>query len=429
MIALYLAGLLLFFLVCGMPIAFCMGLTSFIAIQLLPRAGSEVIAQRMFNGLDSFLIVAVPLFLFLGALMERAKITDRLVDFAESLVGRFRGGLAHVSVATNAIMADITGSGTADAAALGTVLIPAMRRAGYPLGFSAALVGASATLGPVFPPSITMVIYGSIANVSIARLFLAGFVPGILTALWLMLIITVLARRRSLPKGNPASLRQIARATKRAVLVLVTPAILVLGIVAGVFTPTESAAFGSLYALVLGVIVYRTLSARDLVEVAYSSAWSTARVMFVLAAASAFSWILARAGVPEQLARLPVFADTGHPMQLLLAMNVLLFVLGPMIEAIPTQVIVTPFILPLALHAGISPIHLGVVMAMNVSISLIMPPLGPVLLVLCGLTGMPLTTFVREVFVFIVALLVPLFVATYFPQIVLFLPNLVLGPE
>jgi len=151
--------------------------------------------------------------------------------------------------------------------------------------------------------------------------------------------------------------------------------------------------------------------------------------MFVLAAASAFSWILARAGVPEQLARLPVFADTGHPMQLLLAMNVLLFVLGPMIEAIPTQVIVTPFILPLALHAGISPIHLGVVMAMNVSISLIMPPLGPVLLVLCGLTGMPLTTFVREVFVFIVALLVPLFVATYFPQIVLFLPNLVLGPE
>jgi tripartite ATP-independent transporter DctM subunit len=388
-----------------------------------------VIAQRMFNGLDSFLILAVPLFLFLGEVMERAKITDRLVEFAESLVGRFRGGLAHVSIVTNAIMADITGSGTADAAATGSVLIPAMTRAGYPLAFSASLVGAAATLGPVFPPSITMVIYGSIANVSIGRLFLGGFVPGIMMMLWLMVIAALMARRRGLAKGKAAELCDIWRATRRAFLVLMTPLILVAGIVGGVFTPTESAAIGSIYALVLGLAVYRTLKFSELLDVVRRSALTTGRLMLILACASVFSWILARADVPGQIAQIPIFADTGHPWVLLMAINVLLLILGPLIEAIPTQVIITPMILPLAIHAGIDPVHLGVVMAMNVSISLIMPPLGPILLVMCGLTGISIVTFLREVWVFIVALFVPLMVATYVPQIVLFLPNLLMGPE
>ena len=429
MIAAVLFGTLLVLLALGVPIAFAMGITGFAAIQLLPRAGSEVIAQRMFNGLDSFLILAVPLFLFLGEVMERSKITDRLVAFAESLVGRFRGGLAHVSIVTNAIMADITGSGTADAAATGTVLIPAMRRAGYPLPFAASLVGSAATLGPVFPPSITMVIYGSIANVSVGRLFLGGFIPGMIMMLWLMTIAAVISRRRSLPKGHAANLCEIAAATRRAILVLMTPVILVLGIVFGVFTPTESAAIGSIYALFLGIGVYRTLPWRDLLDVIRRSAWTTGRLMFILATASVFSWILARADVPGQIAQIPIFADPGHPWKLLLAINVLLLILGPMIEAIPTQVIVTPMILPLAIRAGIDPVHLGVVMAMNVSISLIMPPLGPILLVMCGLTGISIVQFLREAWVFIVALFVPLLLLTYVPQLVLFLPNLLLGPE
>ena len=243
MLMLVLFGVMLVMFAIGVSIAAGMGLSAAAALLMLPRSGLEIVPQRMFLGLDSFVILSVPLFLLLGEVMERAQITGRLVDFAQSLVGRLRGGLAHVSVVTNMIMSGISGSGTADAAATAAVLMPAMRQARYPVPFSAALIGAGGTIGPIIPPSIVMVIYGSIANVSVARLFLAGIIPGIIMGGFLMATTALMARRKGLPPGQPTGgLPEIVRASKRASLVLVTPVIVIMGIAGGVFTATESAA-------------------------------------------------------------------------------------------------------------------------------------------------------------------------------------------
>lgn len=412
----------------GVPIAFSMGIAAASALLVLPRAGLEIIVQRMFFGLDSFVILSVPLFLLLGQLMERARITDRLVEFAQALVGRLHGGLGHVSVVTNMVMAGISGSGSADAAATSAILVPAMKRAGYPVPFAAALVGAAATIGPIIPPSIVMIIYASIAGVSVGRLFLGGIVPGVIMGLALMATTAILARRRHFPRGERVDLRGFAVASWRASLVIVTPLIVVAGIVGGVFTPTESAAIACLYALILGVGVYRTIPLGALPEVFLRTAWTTGKVMFVFAAASIFSWILARGNVPAELARLPFLADAENPALMLLSLNLLLLALGALMDAIAIVVIITPMFLPLALAAGIDPVHLGVIMAINISIGLVTPPVGSILFVLCGVTGITVPQLTREIGVFLLALLLPLLLVTYNPALVLFLPNLLMGP-
>jgi C4-dicarboxylate transporter DctM subunit len=427
-LSLVLFGTMLCLFAIGVPIAFAMGLAASSALLMLPRAGFEIIVQRMFFGLDSFVILSVPLFLLLGELMERAQITDRLVAFADALVGRLRGGLGHVSIVTNMVMAGISGSGSADAAATGAILVPAMRRAGYPVPFSAALVGAAATIGPIIPPSIVMVIYASITGVSVGRLFLGGIVPGLAMGLSLMVITATLARRRDFPRGGRVGFKGAVTATRRALLVIVTPLIVVAGIVGGVFTPTESAAIACLYALVLGVVVYRTVPLGALPEIFLRTAWTTGKVMFVFAAASIFSWILARGNVPAELGRLPILSDAENPALMLLALNLLLLALGALMDAIAIIVIITPMFLPLALAAGIDPVHLGVIMAVNISIGLVTPPVGSILFVLCGLTGTTVPQLTREIWVFVIALLLPLLLITYNPALVLFLPNLLMGP-
>ncbi len=428
MLSLVLFGVMLCLFAIGVPIAFAMGLAASGALLILPHAGLEIVVQRMFFGLDSFVILSVPLFVLLGELMEQARITDRLVVFADALVGRLRGGLGHVSIVTNMVMAGISGSGSADAAATGAILVPAMRRAGYPVPFSAALVGAAATIGPIIPPSIVMVIYASISGVSVGRLFLGGIVPGLAMGLSLMVITAHLARRRDFPRGGRVGLAGFMIATRRALLVIVTPLIVVAGIVGGVFTPTESAAIACSYALVLGLVVYRTIPLRALPEVFRRTAWTTGKVMFVFAAASIFSWILARGNVPAELARLPVLSNAAHPALMLLALNLLLLGLGALMDAIAIIVIITPMFLPLALAAGIDPVHLGVIMAVNISIGLVTPPVGSILFVLCALTGTTVPQLTREIWIFVLALLLPLLLITYVPALVLFLPNLLMGP-
>ena len=295
MLSLVLFGTMLVLFALNVPIAIGLGIAAVVTLLTMPGINpTEVLVQRMFFGLDSFLILSVPLFLLLGELMQSAKITDRLVEFAQAVVGQLRGGLGHVSIITNLIMAGISGSGTADAAATGAILMPAMKKAGYRPSFAAALIGAAATIGPIIPPSIIMIIYASIAGVSIARIFIAGVIPGVLMGLCLMAMTSAIAGRRGIPRGDPASVSKIVRATRRASLVLVLPLIVVGGIIGGVFTATESAAIGCLYALALGLLVYRSLSVRELPGIFRRTALSTGRVMFILATASVFSWILAR---------------------------------------------------------------------------------------------------------------------------------------
>jgi tripartite ATP-independent transporter DctM subunit len=428
MLSMVLFGTMLVLFALNVPIAIALGIAATLALLTLPGVGVEVLVQRMFYGLDSFLILSVPLFLLLGEVMQSARITDRLVEFAQALVGRVRGGLGHVSIITNMLMAGISGSGTADAAATGVVLMPVMSKAGYRPSFAAALVGSAATIGPIIPPSIIMIMYASIAGVSIARIFIAGLVPGILMGLCLMAMTAAIATRRGIPRGEPTSLAKIVRATRRASLVLVLPLIVVGGIVGGVFTATESASVGCLYALALGLLVYRSLPARELPEVLCKTALSTGRVMFILATASVFSWILARGGVPDQFAALPFFADASKPWLILLTLNILLFVLGTVMEAIAILLITVPMILPIATAAGIDPIHLGVVMSFNLTIGLITPPMGSIMFVLCGIGQVSVPEFAREAWPFIVVLVAFLLLITYVPEIVLFLPDLLLGP-
>ena len=305
MLSLILFGTMLLLFGLNVPIAISLGIAAVIALLTMPGVNAEVLVQRMFYGLDSFLILSVPLFLLLGELMQSAKITDRLVEFAQAVVGRLKGGLGQVSVVTDMLMAGISGSGTADAAATGAIFMPAMKKAGYRPSFAAALVGSASTIGPIIPPSIIMIIYASIAGVSIGRIFVAGFIPGILMGICLMFMTSVIAGREGIPRGEKTNITKIIKATRRASLVLVLPLIIVGGIIGGLFTATESAAVGCLYALVLGLLVYRSISVKELPGIFCRTALTTGRVMFILATASVFSWILARGGVPNQIASLP----------------------------------------------------------------------------------------------------------------------------
>lgn len=427
MLILTLFGSMLFLFLLGLPIAFGVGLAGATALFMMPKVSFEVIVQRMFFGLDSFLILSVPLFLLFGDLMESAKITDRLVTFTLTLIGRLRGGLGHVTVATECVLSGVTGSGAGDAAALGSVLVPAMVSAGYGTPYAAALVGAASVLGPIIPPSIIMVVYASIANVSVGRIFLGGFGPGVLTAGLLMILTSFIARRRNIPTGGRSSLREVVRATGRASLVLLAPFIVIAGIVGGIFTATESAGIACLYALVLGLGVYRSLSLRELPPIFSRTILTTGRVMFVLATASVFSWILARGGVPAQVARLPFFNDPSKPWLILLALNVLLLILGCLMDSLAILLIITPMIMPIAASAGIDPVHLGVVMTVNLSIGLVTPPFGSAMFVLMGISRCSMADFSREAWPYIIILVIALIVMTYIPGIVLWLPNLLMG--
>ena len=429
MLTLTLFGVMLVLFIANVPIPISIGLAATAALLTLPNVTLEVIVQRMFFGLDSFVILSVPLFLLLGELMEQSRITERLVEFVNVLVGRFRGGLGHVSVLTEMVLSGVSGSGTADAAATGVVLIPTMTRSGYGAAFSTALVGAAATLGPIIPPSIIMIIYASIANVSIARMFIGGIIPGVLAGIGLMVVTAVIARRRNIPAGAPASVREMVVATRRAAVVLIMPLIVMGGILGGVFTATESAAVGCLYALLLGIIVYRSIKLRELAAIVRRAALGTGKVMFILATASAFSWILARGGVPEQIGHLPFFSATAAVWVILLALNILLLILGCLMESIAILLIITPMILPIATRAGIDPIHLGVVMSYNLSLGLVTPPFGSVMFVVCGISRTTIVDFTREVLPFLAILIVVLVLITYFPASVTWLPDAIMGVD
>ena len=429
MLTLTLFGVMLVLFIANVPIPISLGLAATAALLTLPNVTLEVIVQRMFFGLDSFVILSVPLFLLLGELMEQSKITQRLVEFVNVLVGRFRGGLGHVSVLTEMVLSGVSGSGTADAAATGVVLIPTMTRSGYGAAFSTALVGAAATLGPIIPPSIIMIIYASIANVSIARMFIGGIIPGVLAGIGLMVVTAVIARRRNIPAGAPASVREMVVATRRAAVVLIMPLIVMGGILGGVFTATESAAVGCLYALLLGIVVYRSIKLRELAAIVRRAALGTGKVMFILATASAFSWILARGGVPEQVGHLPFFSATAGVWVILLALNILLLILGCLMESIAILLIITPMILPIATRAGIDPIHLGVVMSYNLSLGLVTPPFGSVMFVVCGISRTTIVDFTREVLPFLAILIVVLVLITYFPASVTWLPDAIMGVD
>jgi tripartite ATP-independent transporter DctM subunit len=416
---------LIVLLALNVPVAFAMLVTSIVYLLLLQEVPLIVVAQQVAAGTDKFLLLAIPFFFLAAEFMSTGGIMQRLVDLARALVGHLRGGLGQVNVLASMMFAGMSGSAVADAAGMGRIEIEMMHRSGYDRGFSGAITAASATIGPVIPPSIPFVVYGSLANVSIGKLFLAGVFPGVAMGLFLMGAVWVVAGRRNFPKGGWAGFPYLARQFVHSLPVLLLPLIILGGIFSGVFTATESAVVAAAYALLIGLAM-RELRPGDVVPVLLRVGTDTARIMLIVVAASLYSWILAREGAPQALTAL-VLSMTEQPWLLLLLVNLLLLALGCFMEPLAIMVIVVPTMLPLVQALGIDLTHFGVIVTLNLMIGLITPPIGLVMFTVMDITKLPLDRFSREILPFLAALILVLILVTYVPAVVLLLPEMIYG--
>jgi tripartite ATP-independent transporter DctM subunit len=356
--------------------------------------------------------------------MNTAGITARIFGFARAMVGWMRGGLGHVNVGASVIFAGMSGAAVADAGGLGTIEIKAMRDAGYDADFSVGVTAASSTIGPIIPPSLPMVIYGVVASTSIGQLFAAGFIPGLLMALALMAMVAWYARKRNYPRDAGFKFSVLGSSFARAFLSLMTPIIIVGGILFGIFTPTEAAIAASAYALILGAVVYRTLTWKRLLRVTMDTVETTAIVLFIVAGASIFAWLMTSNRVTEQFASL-VLTITENPILILLLINLILIVVGCFMETIAAITILTPVLLPVAVGIGIDPVHFGVMMVLNLMIGLLTPPVGMVLYVLSRVSDVPFERCVAATAPFLVPLVTVLAIVTFVPWVSMFLPTLI----
>jgi tripartite ATP-independent transporter DctM subunit len=407
----------------GVPIIFVLGVSGLVYVYLadLPLV---LVPQRIFVGLNSFLVLSVPLFILAGNIMNASGITERIVHFSNMLVGRVRGGLAYVTLVALDFFSGITGAGSADTSAIGSIMIPAMHKQGYRLEYAAAITAAGATVGPIIPPSIAFVIYGAMSDVSIADLFLAGFLPGILFTLAMCAVVWRQSRVQQLPvRELRFSGMEFGRGFLTALPGLFMPALILGGILGGVFTPTEAAAAGVLYALIVGFFVYRELKPAHLWPILKETGIMSGGVMLIVANAALFSWILAAERVPQLVAGV-ITSLSREPWVVLLLVNVLLLFVGCVLETLAAIIILTPVLLPMVKALGIDPLHFGVIMVVNLSIGLATPPVGVNLFVAGGIAKVSLERISRAVWPFILATLIPLAITTYWPGLVLWLPQL-----
>lgn len=411
-------------IVMGFPIGLALfgsGLFYFLISGLDASRTGELVLHNL---LASFVLLAVPLFIFAAQLMNAGGISDRLLQLALALVGRFRGGLAQVNVLASLIFASMSGSATADAAGIGRVLIRMMvDKERYAPGFAAAVTGASATIGPIFPPSIIMVLYALVSSTSVGALFLAGIGPGILMTIALMIAVAIIAARRKYPVEPAVAAVAILAVALRALLPMLMPVLLLGGIYSGAFTPTEAAAIAGLYALILSVFIYRELGARQLFNAIRETAQTTTMITTVYCGAVVVSYILTYERLPRLIAELLQDSDLSR-FQFLLIVNVILLVLGAFMEATAVMLVVAPLLTPTIISLGIDPVHFGIVVTLNLTIGLITPPYGMILFVIAGVNRIPVGHILREIWPFIGVLIVALLIVTYVPAISLFLPKL-----
>ena len=378
-------------------------------------------------GLDNFLLLAVPLFILAGKLMNASGITSRLVNFFYILIGHIRGGLAYVNIIASIFFAGITGAGAADTAAIGSIMIPAMKKEGYSSEYSGAVTAISSTIGPTIPPSIAMVVYGAISETSIARLFLAGFIPGLLLGFAQLVVAAYYARRQKFPvRQKVLSLRTVTKGFFNTILAILMPVILLGGILSGIFTPTEAAGVAVLYAVIVGFFIYRELTVSAFLNILYETSILTGTVLIILAMAHLFGWILAAESIPEIVAK-AMTSVTQNPILILLLINVLLLFVGTFMETLAAIILLTPILLPLAQSIGLDPVHFGVIMVVNLNIGLATPPLGVCLIVASPIAETPLERIALAAIPFLVASICVLFLIAYVPQVVMVVPNLLMG--
>ena len=421
-----LLGVLFAAMLIGIPVAFSIAVSGMAYLLFESSVPLLVVAQRMVVGVDSFTLLAIPLFVLAGALMAEGDITPRIMRFASSMVGHIPGGLAMVMVVSCMLFGAISGSGVADVVAIGSILLPAMKQQGYKPPFSAALLGCGGSLGTIIPPSIVMVVLGVSMGTSIGKLFLGGVIPGIITGLGLMVISYFLALKEKYPRLPKAPWSEVFASLREALLPLLTPAIIIGGILRGIFTATEAGGVAALYALCLSMAVYRKLTWRRFFEICLETARTSAVVLFLIAAASLFGWVLAAENIPQMVASAILSLSKNYWMVLIL-FNLLLLVLGMFMETIAIVIIIMPIFFPIMQQLGVDPIHLGVMVCVNLAIGANTPPLGVDLLAACKVADIPYASSFRYLGPFLGAMILALFLIILFPPLVTFLPNLVMG--
>jgi tripartite ATP-independent transporter DctM subunit len=412
-------------LVIGVPVAFALGVASVVTFFLLDMP-LVVPFQRMAAGMNVFALMAIPFFIFAGDLMHRAGIAERLIRLADAMLGRTRGGLGQVNVGASMLFGAVSGSAIASVSAIGSSLGPMMRDKGYDADYVVNVSATSAITGLLIPPSHNMIIYAAAAGISIslADLFLAGILPGILTGLLLMAAAWIVAARRGYPRGTFPGWRAFAVAAISAIPGLVAALIIVLGVLSGVFTATESSSIAVIYTVVVAVFVYRSLTWDGFVQATTAAVRTTAMVMIIIGTAAAFGWLLAILQVPAQLADL-LLRITENPLLLLLMINLVLLILGTFMDMAPLIIITTPIFLPMATEFGMDPVHFGIMLILNLGVGLVTPPVGSVLFVGCAIGGISIEQTVRTIWPFYLALLVALGLVAYIPAISLWIPGLV----
>lgn len=416
-------GLFLLLSLLGVPLAVSMGLSAvtYMVVAGIPLA---TIAHRMGNALNSFPLLAVVLFIFVGSLLNATGITHRLYEAAKLVVGRVRGGLAYVNVLANLVMAGISGAALADIGALGNIQIKAMKAQGYKEEMAASITVAAATLGPIFPPSIPLIIYASVAEVSGIKLLIAGIVPALVITLCLCVQVWYFARKHNFPRETQVRpWRERLRTALVALPALATPAILVCGLLFGWFGPTELAGFTVFYAILLGSVVYRELTWERLLAGARETVRATATIMFIVSSAAIFAWVLTVEQVPAQASEL-LLGVSKDPVVLLLLTNAILLIVGMFMESIAAIMVMTPLLVPPLYAAGVDPVHLGVVVVLNLMIGLLTPPVGMSLYMVSIISNVPFSRMARVIWPFLVPLLVSLLIVTLAPSISTWLPEL-----
>jgi C4-dicarboxylate transporter DctM subunit len=411
-------------LIIGMPIAFSLGVTTLAGVLLMEDIPMAILPQKMFTGVDFFSLVAIPFFILAGELMNHGKITDSLIAFAQQIVGRWRGGLAHVNIVSAMFFSGITGSAVADASALGAIMIPAMEKEKYDRHFASAVVAAAAVMGPIIPPSIIMVVYALVdGNVSIGALFMAGYIPGILIGGLQMVTAYVIASRRNYPRlVEPFSLPVFLKRFKDALLPLLMPVIIMGGILGGIFTPTEAAAIACLYAFLVGFFVFKTLEIRTLPKLLHNTVVTTAMVFLIFCMGQVLVALLTINQVPQKITEF-MLSLSANPLFFLFLVNILLLIVGCFIESGVAIIVLVPILAPVALKLGIDPLHFATVVVVNLCLGLLTPPMGVVLFVVCGIAKISLEEITKAVWPFMLAILTVLFLITYIPSLTLVIPR------
>jgi C4-dicarboxylate transporter DctM subunit len=426
MIILTLFALVTLLMVVGMPVALAMGLSAFVVVLLKGDINPIVMAQRMFVGVDSLPLLAIPYFILAGGLMEMGGISLRLVRFASTLVGHVRGGLGMVTVVASMIFAGISGSAAADTSAIGSIMMPAMIRRGYKRGFVVVLQASAGTIGPIIPPSILMIIYGSMTGLSVGRLFMAGLIPGILIGVSLMTLTYYYARRDNYEGETRATWGETAKAAWQALPAMALPIVIIGGILGGIFTATEAGVTAVVYALIVGFFVYRELKLRDLPRILANAAMTSFGLLFIVANAAMFGWVLAR----EEFPRLTVgflTSLTQDPHVILLLVILFLLLVGCFVETISAMIILVPMLFATGAAYRLDPIHFATMIVILLLIGTITPPVGILLYLTCAMTKTPISEALKYIMPFVIAMLAVVLLVAYLPPLSLFVPHLIFG--